>query len=381
MAEILFVDDEQLMCEISTQFFRMKNHQVTTASNYMEAIELIKKHSYDVLLVDINMPGHKNGLDLLRDSSEYTKNSKIILITGMPSLDTATEALRLGAFDYILKPFDINILATVVDKALQDKRMMDEKDRIQNTLEKHQGILEKTLIEQIHEIRVANNVAREAHIKSLRMLARAAEYHDDATSLHINRVAEYSALLGRNLGLSEDEQDILRHAAPMHDVGKVGIPYQILTKPEKLTDPEFSLIKEHCLIGYDILKDEEHPYHKAAAIIALSHHERYDGAGYPCNLKGDDIPMYGRIVAVADVFDALISHRVYKSAWPVIEAVDYIKSEKGRHFDPDVVSCFMDSIEDLESVRQKINQEEVSHDSHEDLTALKNFLLQVNREN
>jgi len=299
----------------------------------------------------------------------------------MPSLDTATEALRLGAFDYILKPFDINMLATVVDKALQEKRLKDEKDRIQLTLEKHQGMLEKTLIEQIHEIREANNIAKDAHIKSLQMLARAAEYHDDATSLHISRVGAYSALLTKNMGLSEEEQDVMRHAAPMHDVGKVGIPYQILTKPDKLSAQEFSLIKEHCLIGYDILKDEEHPYHKAAAIIALSHHEKYTGGGYPGNLQGKEIPLYGRIVAVADVFDALISHRVYKSAWPVPKALDYIKNERGRHFDPDVVDCFLGSLEEIEIIRRQIDLDEEQHEGHDDLTALKQFLLQTNRTN
>lgn len=381
MAKILFVDDEELMCEIATQFFHMKNHQVTTASCYSDARTILENDSFDVLLVDINMPGPKNGLDLLRDAKADMSKSHIILITGMPSLDSATEALRLGAFDYVLKPFDINMLSTVVDKALQEKRLKDEKARIQLTLEKHQGILEKTLIEQIHEIRVANNIAREAHVKSLQMLARAAEYHDDATSRHINRVGAYSALLTKNLGMSSDEQDVMLNAAPMHDVGKVGIPYQILTKPGKLDTQEFALIKEHCVIGYDILKDEDHPYHKAAAVIALSHHERFNGQGYPCSLHGKEIPLYGRIVAVTDVYDALISPRVYKPAWSVEQAVEHIRSESGKHFDPNIVECFLDSLDELDAIRHKIDQEEERSNHHDDLMSLKNFLLQANRAN
>jgi len=380
MANILFVDDETMLCDLSKRFFTMKNHKIDTAENYLEATELLSSNTYDVVLIDINMPGEKNGIDLLKEISLKSKDLKTILITGSPSLDSATDAVRFGAFDYILKPYDINTLISVVDKALQEKRQNDESKKLHNTLEKYQGMLEKTLMEQIHEIRKANDTARVAHLKSLQMLAKAAEYHDDATSMHIERVGEYSYIIAKNLGLSVEDQDLIRYAAPMHDVGKVGIPYQILTKPAKLTSPEFSLIKEHCVIGYNILKDEDHPYHQASGIIALSHHERFDGKGYPYQLLGEQIPLFGRIVAITDVFDALVSVRSYKTAWPVTDAVAHIAGESGKHFDPEITSCFVDSIQEIDDARKEIDKQEAELASnHDELTQLKEKLIQYHQ--
>lgn len=378
MANILFVDDEELLCDLAHKFLTLKEYHVDTALDYQSAMDLLPRCEYDVALIDINMPGEYNGLDLLREIDSEHKEIQVILITGSPTLDSATEAVRFGAFDYLLKPFDMNVLSNVIEKALHEKRLEDENRNLQRTLEKYQGMLEKTLMEQIHEIRYAHETAKMAHVKSLRMLAKAAEYHDDATSLHIQRVGEYSRILAKNLGLSEEEQDILRYAAPMHDVGKVGIPYQVLTKPGKLSETEFALIQEHCIIGHDILKDEEHPYHKAASTIALSHHEKYNGNGYPNRLRGEAIPLYGRIVAVVDVFDALVSKRVYKTAWPIVDAINYIRDESGNHFDPDIAECFLDSFEELEIARQKINQQEQSFQHHRNLTLLKDHLMRNN---
>jgi len=378
MATILFVDDDDLVCELSVRFFTMKKHNIDVAHNYKEALAILPSRDYDIIMIDINMPGGKNGIDLLKVISEKKQDVKTIIITGYPTLDTATDALRYGAFDYVLKPFDINILSSVVDKALHEKKQTDESQKMSRAFEKYQGILEKTLMEQIHEIREVNTAAREAHVRSLQMLAKAAEYHDDAATLHVEKVGQYSYILAKNLGFEEDELDIILHAAPMHDVGKVGIPYQILIKPGKLTTAEFSLVQEHCVIGYEILKDEDHPYHKASAIIALSHHEKYDGTGYPYQMNGRSIPVLGRIVAIADVYDALMSRRVYKEAWPKDEVVGLLKSEKGKHFDPEMVQCFIDSLDEVHTACREIEVSSV-HNEHPELTGLKEKLIQYHK--
>lgn len=355
MAELLFVDDEEVLCDLARNFFTLKGHAISVAGDAVGALKLVRERDFDLAVLDINMPGPMNGVDLLREITSLKKATKVIMVTGYPTLDSATDAVRYGAYDYLLKPFDLNALAAVVDKALQDKKMYDESRRVQAVLEKYQGMLEKTMMEQIHEIRSAHEDARRAHVKTLSMLARAAEYHDDATSLHISRVGEYSALIAGRLGLPVEDQDTLRHAAPMHDVGKVGIPYQILTKPGALSAEEFDLMKEHCVIGYNIFRDEDHPYHQASGLIALTHHERWDGSGYPKSLAGEAIPLYGRIVSVVDVFDALVSQRVYKPRWPVARAVGYISEQRGAHFDPVIAQCFLDSIDEIEEVRLRID--------------------------
>lgn len=376
MARILFVDDEKQICTLAQRFLGMKQHTVDVAHTYSEAVEQLEREApYDILLVDVRLEGARDGINLIKDLPEAQLGAQVIIITGNPSLDTASSAVEYGAFDYLLKPFDINQLSLVIDKAIAQRMAQGTERKIQFTLEKYHGMLEKTLIDKIQEAERAKEQARKAHIKSLRMLAKAAEFHDDATNLHITRVGEFSRIIAKNFGLSEEEQDILFYAAPMHDVGKIGVPYQILAKPGRLTPLEFELVMEHCHIGYEILKDEDHPYHQAAALIALSHHEKWDGTGYPGRLGGNDIPLYGRIVSVADVYDALISSRVYKPAWPAVDAIDHLNQMAGVHFDPVIVACFQDSLEEIEIARNRINQKGAQQDNLAAIHALKENIV------
>ena len=379
MAEILFVDDEDLLRDVARRFFTMEGFAIDTAGHYQQAVDYLDSKEYDIVLLDINMPGKYNGIDLMHEIRRRSRETRIIMITGNPTLATATDAVRYGAYDYLLKPFDLQSIKSVVASALEEKQHADKFRQQHLALEKYQGVLEKTLVEQIHEIRRANDVAEKALITSLHMLAKAAEYHDEATNLHIERVAAFSQILAKNSGLSPEQQHIIFHAAPMHDVGKVGIPYQILIKPASLSEGEFLLIKEHCRIGHDILKGENHPIHQAAAHIALTHHERWDGKGYPQGIGGEDIPLYGRIVGIADVFDALVSERVYKTAWPAVDAMRHIQTQSGAQFDPELVSVFCDSLEELEIARQKILEDEAEKNQHNYVNTLKEKLYRFHR--
>ena len=177
--------------------------------------------------------------------------------------------------------------------------------------------------------------------ETLRVLSRTAEYKDEETANHVKRVSGYTVLIAKHLKLSDQEQDILYFAAPLHDIGKVGTPDHILLKPGRLEDDEMEIMRQHAMIGANILEDATSPYLQAGHIIALSHHEKYDGSGYPKGLKGEEIPLYGRIVAIADVFDALTSRRPYKKAWSFEEAVDFLKQNSGGHFDPMLIKIFL----------------------------------------
>jgi response regulator RpfG family c-di-GMP phosphodiesterase len=186
--------------------------------------------------------------------------------------------------------------------------------------------------------------------ETLRVLSRTAEYKDEETANHIKRVAEYTVLVAKHLKLSEREQEILYYAAPLHDIGKVGTPDHILLKPGNLKKAEMDIMREHVLIGASILENVTSPYLQAGCIISMSHHEKYDGSGYPQGLRGDDIPLYGRIVAIADVFDALTSVRPYKKAWPFDEAMDFLKQESGSHFDPSMVKIFTENASEVHTI-------------------------------
>ncbi len=362
--KILFVDDEPLIRDlVSSYFYRQNGVTINVASNFDEAVNLLPD-DYQVVLVDLNLQEKLDGLRLIEDiCNNKFLDPSVIAVTGVPSFATIRKALKVGAYDYIKKPFELDNLFAVVEKGYKDYLLRADNRKLQFELERYREALEHTLHEQTNEIRRTHVMATAAHINSLHMLAKAAEYHDDGTGNHIQRVGKYSEILAKQLGLDDEAQEVLKNAAPMHDVGKVGIPYQIIVKPGKLTDSEYDLIKEHCKIGYDILREEPHLFHQAAAEIALSHHERFDGQGYPNGLLGRNIPLFGRIVAVADVFDALVSSRTYKSAWAIEEALDYLKDQKGKHFDPAIVDAFFASTDDIKRARHQIENEK-SNDEH-----------------
>jgi len=352
---LLFVDDEENLRRLFMHVFEDRGLQLKTASSFDEAVAELNETPFDVVISDINMP-RKSGLELLRSIKDIRPDACVILITGNPTVGTAAEAVRHGAFDYLIKPFNIAILERVVNKAFHQKEKLDEKRRLEKIEHKYIESLEATLDDQNQEIRKTYQFLEKAHIKSLEVLATAVDYRDDDTGNHVVRIGEYATLLAGWKGLPAKKIEILHHAAPMHDVGKIGIPDAILRKPGKLTAEEFEIMKQHTIIGAKIFYNSEHPYHIASGIIALTHHERYDGCGYPRGQKGEQIHIFGRIVALVDVFDALTSYRVYKKAWTDEDALALIREEKGEQFDPELAQLFLENFSEIKQTRERLEK-------------------------
>jgi putative two-component system response regulator len=269
----------------------------------------------------------------LLDSSLQGQVPPIMVLTAQHDQQYRSRALTGGARDYVTKPFDrAELLARVrnlLEVQLLQRYMLNQKDA-----------LEFMVSERTREI-------QETRLQVIRRLGRAAEYRDNETGLHIVRMSQISMVIGRASGMSSRQCDVLLNASPMHDIGKIGIPDNILLKPGKLTDDEWVIMKQHPLIGADILSGDQSELLVMAQLIALAHHEKWDGSGYPSGLSGTNIPVEGRIVAIADVFDALTSERPYKQAWPIEEAVQYIKDNSGKHFDPQLTSYFIDNLDEI----------------------------------
>lgn len=252
------------------------------------------------------------------------------------------------------KPSDVKQLKKYADDIVKiyqsEKKKRKELQAANNQLVRFGDDLNKTLL----ELRTANEELQSAYHDTIRRLVLAAEYKDEDTGDHITRMSRYSSLIAKKMGLPKKDVENILFAAPMHDVGKIGIPDIILLKPGKLTKEEFDIMKTHTTLGAKILANSKAPILQLSQKIAVSHHEKWNGTGYPQNVKGDKIPVVGRIVALADVFDALTSKRPYKDPYPVEVAVDIIKKERGEHFDPDIVDVFLDSIDAILKIKEDV---------------------------
>lgn len=266
------------------------------------------------------------------------------MVTGMGDRQTAIQTLQAGAYGYIVKPFDQNEILINVASALERRRLVLES-------EDYQHRLEVEVRERTAEIR-----QREEEI-ALRLVA-ASEWRDNETGAHIRRIGLYSATIAEALGWSKRDVDDIRVAASMHDIGKIGVPDAILLKPGKLTPEEFNVIKKHTLIGAAMLENTGISLLQTAREIALRHHERFDGNGYPGALAGEDIPLSARIVSVVDVYDALVHERVYKPAIPEAEALKIMEAEAGAHFDPNVFSAFINRLPEIREIRLQFRERE-----------------------
>jgi two-component system response regulator RpfG len=259
------------------------------------------------------------------------------MVTSIEDRSVRYDALEAGATDFLMKPVDHHeCRARCKNMLIQHQQYKIISDRSK--------WLERRVAEATSEIRLRER-------ETLLRLARAGEYRDQETGNHIIRMAKYSRIIAEQLGMSTADAEVIEMAAPMHDIGKIGIRDDILLKPGKLTAEEFEIMKTHTVIGYEILKDSPSKFLQMGGIIALGHHEKFDGTGYPHGLKGDSIPIEARIVAVADVFDALVSERPYKNAWSTQAALDYMESNSGKHFDPQVFSAFKAQIDSVAKIQ------------------------------
>ncbi len=340
--QILIVDDTPTNLKLMEGLVRKLEEapDCTVFQDPEAGLAWCEQHTPDLLIVDYMMP-KVDGIEFIQRFRRLPEFSEIpvLMVTADHERTTRYSALDAGATDFLNKPIDSREFRSRVRNMLQlqtSRKMIYDRARY----------LEEEVARRTEEI-----VARE--LEMIMRLSRAAEFRDPETGAHIQRMAHYSMLIADQLGLPRWEQEAILKAASMHDVGKIAIPDQILLKPGKLTSEEFEVMKKHAEYGYEMLKNSRAPLLDEAAVIALSHHEKFDGSGYPFGLAGEAIPLQGRIVAVADVFDALTTERPYKKAWPLERALDFLDEQTGRHFDPACVAAFMARLEEALAIQAR----------------------------
>lgn len=324
---ILLVDDTKANVAVLVQALK-ESYKLGVTLNGEDALRFTREKKPDLILLDIIMPG-TDGFEVCRQlkKDRDTADIPIIFITAMDDLTHKTKGFDFGAVDYITKPFDVTEVKARVKTHLTLKLA-------QKALENQNAFLEEMVRERTKEL-------RKAQIEIINRLGKAAEYRDQDTGTHINRMSKYCRIMGKALGLPREEYDRLDLASTMHDVGKIGISDNILLKPGKLDVKEWESMRSHTRIGEQLLSGGSSQLLEVARIIAMTHHEKWDGTGYHQQLKGTEIPLAGRITCICDVFDALISRRPYKEPWPVSEAMEEIKRGKGVFFDPELVDLFV----------------------------------------
>lgn len=330
--KILIVDDEPANLKIMKRYLET-NFDLFYARSGVDALSLSISDTPDIILMDVVMP-EMDGLEACRrlKADPRTENVPVIFVTAMDEITNEAQGFSAGGVDYITKPVSAPILSARVKThlSLYDlNRSLEEKVKIQTA--------------EINETRQ----------EIIRQLGRAAEYRDNETGHHVMRISHYSRLLAQKFGLDTGTCELIFQASPMHDIGKIGIPDRILLKPGKLTESEWKVMKKHPVIGAEIIGHHPSKLLQYARVMALTHHEKWNGTGYPEQLAGEDIPLLGRIIAIADVYDALITERVYKAAWPVEKAVRYLKNQSGKHFDPQLIPCFLDILPQIRKIKNE----------------------------
>ena len=341
--QIVSIDDNENNLFLIEAICSDMELNVKSFSDPLNALIFCLQNPVDMILTDFMMP-NLNGLQFIEEFRKTKKHIPIVMITAVGDDENVhKQAFDLGANDFLNKP-----LNTVVFKA-----------RVLNLLTNHQNRIlleDRAKLLQSEVDKATKNLLDREH-ETLQILGKTAEFKDPETASHVARVARYSKLLAKEYGLSEKEQDIIFYAAPFHDLGKVGIEDKILLKPGKLDEEEYKIMKTHAQMGYEILKDSKSEYLQAGAVIALTHHEKWNGSGYPNNLAGENIHVFGRIVSIADVFDALTSFRPYKKAWSFEDALNYLDEKSGTDFDPKMVNIFKEKIEDVKIIYNEFLEE------------------------
>jgi putative two-component system response regulator len=329
---ILVVDDIPENIDVLNGILS-EDYNVKVAINGMMALKIAEKLRPDLILLDIMMPG-MNGYEVCETLKKNMETQKIpvIFVTAKDQVVDEAQGFEVGAVDYITKPVSPPIVLARVKTHLA---LYDQKRELEGMV-------------KVRTLELDNS-----RLEIIRRLGRAAEYRDNETGMHVIRMSKYSQLIALEIGLDETQAELILNASPMHDVGKIGISDLILLKPGKLTDEEFDTIKRHCEYGEMIIGDHPSELLIQAKVVAKTHHEKWNGRGYPNHLTGEDIPLIGRIAAVADVFDALTSERPYKKAWTVEDAVNLIKKESGEHFDPHIADAFLHVLPEIIKIKEQ----------------------------
>jgi cyclic di-GMP phosphodiesterase len=351
---ILAVDDEQSILRLIRLLLADAGYRCTTAESAQEARRCLADNEFELALCDMTMP-EESGLDLARHLADEYPDTPVVMVTAVDDPELARTAVELGTYGYVVKPFTANVLLIAIANALNRRRV-----ELENRY--HRERLAEIVLDRTAELRAtvtrleeSQRALRRSREETIRRLALAVESRDVETGAHVERMSANCERIARRLGLPSERCELLRIASPLHDLGKLGIPDRILCTPDSLTPEDWELVRKHPQFGHDILAGSGQELLDLAATIALTHHERIDGSGYPHGLRGDEIPIEGRIAAVADVFDALTSGRVYQPAVPLAEALQILEAGRDTHFDPSVLDALFailaaDGVADVEAV-------------------------------
>lgn len=345
--QVVIIDDTEINLKLLRHYVGQLDgqHEALTFADPQVGLTHCVNNNPDLIILDYMMPG-LDGIEVIRRirATPGRTSVPILMVTANDQAEVRYSALQSGANDFLSKPID----------------KTEFKARAQNmlALRDSQKKLEDKASWLADEVLKATEEIRRREQETIIRLSKAAEFRDPETGAHLQRMAHYSWLIAVRMGLPLEQQQLILQAAPMHDVGKVGIADHILLKPGRLEPEEFEIMKQHATIGHQILAGSASPSLMLAAVIALAHHEKYDGSGYPQGLAGDAIPLVGRIVAVADVFDALTSERPYKKAWDVEAAVSYLRENRGKHFDPQCVDVFLEKFDEVLAIRKRFQDEQ-----------------------
>ena len=338
--KVLIVDDESTGRTILTKIIQQVEEDVDVAAfdNPLDALKWLENNHPDLIVTDYRMP-QMNGVELIRQIQEIpgSQDIPIMMITVVSEKSVRYDALEAGATAFLTRPID----------------QIECRTSCRNLLKLHeqQSIIQDRADWLARQVEVATQQIVSREKETLIRLAKAGEYRDEGTGFHVVRMAKYSRQIAEALGLSEKECDEIEYAAPMHDIGKIGIQDNVLLKPDKFEPDEWLMMQQHTTIGHSILSNSQSRYIQTGSIIALNHHEKFDGTGYPNGIAGKDIPLVARIVSVADVYDALTSTRPYKEAWATDDAKDYLETNSGSQFDPLCVEAFFERIDNVDEIQ------------------------------
>lgn len=323
---ILVVDDQELIRVGLLRILQKHGFTCREAGDAQKTLDILDQEHIDLVLCDIKMPG-MNGLAMVKAMAHRIPDTSVVMVSSMDSAEMAMECLRHGAYGYVLKPFKTTDILIAVANALRRRMLeLDYRDR--------EAVLAARVREQTVEIRASREEI------AFRLIS-ASEHRDNETGAHVRRIGLYAAEMARRLGWDLEATECIQAAAPMHDIGKIGVPDRILQKNGPLNEEEWIVMKTHPIMGANILKGSSVPFIQMGARIAACHHERWDGSGYPHGISGTQIPIEARIVGLVDVYDALSSRRVYKRPWNEPEVLGYLNEQSGKHFDPDLVELFL----------------------------------------
>jgi putative two-component system response regulator len=349
---LLIVDDEEQIRRILQRTVEKQGFTCDVAKSADEAKAFLSESAYALVLSDVNMPG-ESGIDLIKAIVTDYPSTATVMCTGLDDPNIANLALEIGAYGYVVKPFEANEILIAIMNALRRRSLEIENRNHRDHLEEMVKGRTADLWAAVQDLERAEKEIRLSREETIQRLSIAAEFRDQETASHIKRMSMYCALLAERLGEEPQRCEMIRLSSVMHDVGKIGIPDHILLKPGPLDPEEWKVMRSHAEIGYRILSNSRSELMNEAATIALTHHEKIDGTGYPRGLVEDEIPLVGRIAAVADVFDALTTNRVYRKAFDLAQALEIMREGKGQHFDPEILDLFLSSMDRVLGIKEK----------------------------